>query len=283
MRQKNKGMKKTGVLGFMILCLLSGCVQQSAESTEATTDAAVEEEALETVALKRAEVGDIVQVGTYEQDGDTETEDPIYWDVLDKDADSILIISHDVIGYQRFSDSCKCVIWEDSQVRMWLNEEFYTDAFDKETQARIKESVLGNPSIAGYVTSGVDETNQESRGDTTDRIFLLSRKEIEKYYGHKLPKAEALLCKPSEAVLQRYEEIKQQRIREKVPFAESAPDVTEGISWMLRSTGKSQNQISIIRGDGYYSQCMADYYQGVRPAMWIYVGDENGEGQTLQE
>lgn len=37
--------------------------------------------------LKRAEVGDIVQMGTYEQDGDTETEDPIYWDVLDKDGD----------------------------------------------------------------------------------------------------------------------------------------------------------------------------------------------------
>lgn len=282
MRQKNKGMKKTSVLGFMILCLLSGCAQQSVESTEATTVAAVEAEALETVELKRAEVGDIVQMGTYEQDGDTETEDPIYWDVLDKDGDSILIISHDVIGYQRFSDSPNCVIWEDSQIRTWLNEEFYTDAFDKEKQARIKESVLKNPSIAGYVT-GADESIWESRGDTTDRIFLLSWKEMEKYYGHKLPKAEALLCKPSKAVLQRYEEIEQQRIREKVPFAESAPDVTEGISWMLRSTGKSQNQISIIRGDGYYSQCMADYYQGVRPAMWIYVGDENGEGQTLQE
>ena len=282
MRQKNKGMRKTGVLGFMILCLLSGCAQQSVESTEATTDAAVEAEVLETVELKRAEVGDIVQMGTYEQDGDTETEDPIYWDVLDKDGDSILMISHDVIGYQRFSDSPNCVIWEDSQIRTWLNEEFYTDAFDKETQARIKESVLENPSIAGYVT-GADESIWESRGDTTDRIFLLSQKEIEKYYGHKLPKAEALLCKPSKAVLQRYEEIEQQRVREKVPFVTSVPDVSEGISWMLRSTGKSQNQISIIRGDGYYSQCLADYYQGVRPAMWIYVGDENGEGQALQE
>jgi hypothetical protein len=44
MRQKNKGMKKTGVLGFVILCLLSGCAQQSTESTEATTVAAVEAE-----------------------------------------------------------------------------------------------------------------------------------------------------------------------------------------------------------------------------------------------
>ena len=58
-------------------------------------------------------------------------------------------------------------------------------------------------------------------------------------------------------------------MREKVPFVTSVPDASEGISWMLRSTGKSQNQISIIRGDGYYSQCLADYYQGVRPAMWI--------------
>lgn len=198
----------------MILCLLSGCAQQSTESTEATTVAAVEAEVLETVELKRAEVGDIVQMGTYEQDGNPETDDPICWDVLDKDGDAMLLISHDVIDYQRFSDSYNCVIWEDSQIRTWLNEEFYTDAFDKETQARIKESVLENPSIAGYVT-GADESIWESRGDTTDRIFLLSQKEIEKYYGHKLPKAEALLCKPSKAVLQRYEEIKQQRVREK--------------------------------------------------------------------
>ena len=46
MRQKNKGMKKTGVLGFVILCLISGCAQQTTESTEATTVAAVEAEAL---------------------------------------------------------------------------------------------------------------------------------------------------------------------------------------------------------------------------------------------
>ena len=286
MRQKNKGMKKTGVLGFVILCLLSGCAQQSTESTEATTVAAVEAEALETVELKRAEVGDIVQMGTYEQDGDPETEDPICWDVLDKDGDAMLLISHDVIAYQRFSDSLKCVIWEDSQIRSWLNQEFYAEAFDEEEQASIRETTLENPSTVGFaahVDPSGDVQVRESRPDTKDKIFLLSWKEIERYYGHKLPKAEALLCKPSKAVLQRYEEIEQQRVREKVPFVTSVPDVSEGISWMLRSTGKSQNQISIIRGDGYYSQCLADYYQGVRPAMWIDVGDENGEGQALQE
>ena len=86
---------------------------------------------METVALKDAEIGDIVQMGTYEQDGDPETEDPICWDVLDKDGDAMLLISHDVIAYQRFSDSLKCVIWEDSQIRSWLNEEFYAEALTR--------------------------------------------------------------------------------------------------------------------------------------------------------
>ena len=76
MRQKNKGMKKTGVLGFVSLCLLSGCAQQSTESTEATTVAAVEAEVLETVELKRAEVGDIVQMGTYEHTCDWQSGRP---------------------------------------------------------------------------------------------------------------------------------------------------------------------------------------------------------------
>ena len=173
---------------FLLLCLclliFCGCGKKQVETTteEMTTEEPVTTEALETVALKDAEIGDIVQMGTYEQDGDPETEDPICWDVLDKDGDAMLLISHDVIDYQRFSDSYNCVIWEDSQIRTWLNEEFYTDAFDKETQACIKESVLENPSIAGYVT-GADESIWESRGDTTDRIFLLSWKEIERYLG----------------------------------------------------------------------------------------------------
>ena len=74
--------------------LLSGCGKKQVETTEvpATT------EALEMVALKDAEIGDIVQMGTYEQDGDPETEDPICWDVLDKDGDAMLLISHDVIS-----------------------------------------------------------------------------------------------------------------------------------------------------------------------------------------
>ncbi len=127
-------MKKWYIMLAIAMLLLSGCGKQ-VESAEATTEESNTEElepatteALETVTLKDAEIGDIVQMGIYEQDGDTETEDPICWDVLDKDGDAVLLISHDVIAYQRFSDNHKCVIWEDSEIRTWLNQEFYAEA-----------------------------------------------------------------------------------------------------------------------------------------------------------
>ena len=270
---------------FLLLCLclliFCGCGKKQIETTEVTTEEMTTEvpattEALETVALKDTEIGDIVQMGTYEQDGDAETEDPICWDVLDKDGDSILIISHDVIGYQRFSDSPNCVIWEDSQIRTWLNEEFYTDAFNKETQACIKESVLENPSIAGYVT-GADESIWESRGDTTDRIFLLSWKEAEQYYGNRLTDASGLGRKPSRAVLQKREAIFTDIIIEELPamypYSRHLPDGTERLPWMLRSTGMKDYTILVIGYEGKWDQDYPDSYNGVRPVMWVNVGD----------
>ena len=280
MRQKNKGMKKTGVLGFVILCLLSGCAQQSTESTEATTVAAVEAEALETVELKRAEVGDIVQMGTYEQDGDTETEDPICWDVLDKDGDAVLLISHDVIAYQRFSDSRKCVIWEDSEIRTWLNQEFYAEAFDEAEQASIRETTLENPSTVGFaahVDPSGDVQVREGRPDTKDKIFLLSWKEAEQYYGNRLTDASILGRRPSRAVLQKRKAIFTDLIIEELPamypYSRHLPDGTERLPWMLRSTGMKDYTIFVIGYEGKWDQDYPDSYNGVRPVMWVNVGD----------
>ena len=280
MRQKNKGMKKTGVLGFVILCLLSGCAQQSTESTEATTVAAVEAEVLETVALKDAEIGDIVQMGTYEQDGDPETEDPICWDVLDKDGDAMLLISRDVIAYQRFSDSFKCVIWEDSQIRSWLNQAFYEEAFDETEQASIRETTLENPSTVGFaahVDPSGDVQVRESRPDTKDKIFLLSWKEAEQYYGNRLTDASVLGRRPSRAVLQKRKAIFTDLIIEELPamypYSRHLPDGTERLSWMLRSTGMKDYTIFVIGYEGKWDQDYPDSYNGVRPVMWVNVGD----------
>ena len=279
-------MKKWYIMLAFAMLLLSGCGKQ-AESTEVITEESNTEEpepatteALETVVLKDAEIGDIVQMGTYEQDGDAETEDPICWDVLDKDGDAMLLISHDVIAYQRFSDSFKCVIWEDSQIRSWLNQEFYAEAFDEEEQASIRETTLENPSTVGFaahVDPSGDVQVRESRPDTKDKIFLLSWKEAEQYYGNRLTDASILGRRPSTAVLQKRKAIFTDLIIEELPamypYSRHLPDGTERLSWMLRSTGMKNYTIFVIGYEGKWDQDYPDSYNGVRPAMWVNVGD----------
>lgn len=279
-------MKKWYIMLAFAMLLLSGCVKQ-AESTEVITEESNTEEpepatteALETVTLKDAEIGDIVQMGTYEQDGDAETEDPICWDVLDKDGDAVLLISHDVIAYQRFSDSRKCVIWEDSEIRTWLNQEFYAEAFDETEQASIRETTLENPSTVGFaahVDPSGDVQVRESRPDTKDKIFLLSWKEAEQYYGNRLTDASILGRRPSRAVLQKRKAIFTDLIIEELPamypYSRHLPDGTERLPWMLRSTGMKDYAIFVIGYEGKWDQDYPDSYNGVRPAMWVNVGD----------
>lgn len=279
-------MKKWYIMLAFAMLLLSGCGKQ-AESTEVITEESNTEEpepatteALETVVLKDAKIGDIVQMGTYEQDGDAETEDPICWDVLDKDGDAMLLISHDVIAYQRFSDSFKCVIWEDSQIRTWLNQEFYAEAFDETEQASIRETTLENPSTVGFaahVDPSGDVQVRESRPDTKDKIFLLSWKEAEQYYGNRLTDASVLGRRPSRAVLQKRKAIFTDLIIEELPamypYSRHLPDGTERLPWMLRSTGMKDYTILVIGYEGKWDQDYPDSYNGVRPAMWVNVGD----------
>ncbi len=279
-------MKKWCIMLAFAMLLLSGCGKQ-AESTEVATEESNTEEpepatteALETVTLKDAEIGDIVQMGTYEQDGDAETEDPICWDVLDKDGDAVLLISHDVIAYQRFSDSRKCVIWEDSEIRTWLNQEFYAEAFDETEQASIRETTLENPSTVGFaahVDPSGDVQVRESRPDTKDKIFLLSWKEAEQYYGNRLTDASVLGRRPSRAVLQKRKAIFTDLIIEELPamypYSRHLPDGTERLPWMLRSTGMKDYTILVIGYEGKWDQDYPDSYNGVRPAMWVNVGD----------
>ena len=279
-------MKKWCIMLAFAMLLLSGCGKQ-AESTEVATEESNTEEpepatteALETVVLKDAKIGDIVQMGTYEQDGDAETEDPICWDVLDKDGDAVLLISYDVIAYQRFSDSRKCVIWEDSEIRTWLNQEFYAEAFDEEEQASIRETTLENPSTVGFaahVDPSGDVQVRESRPDTKDKIFLLSWKEAEQYYGNRLTDASVLGRRPSRAVLQKRKAIFTDLIIEELPamypYSRHLPDGTERLSWMLRSTGMKAYNILVIGYEGKWDQDYPDSYNGVRPVMWVNVGD----------
>ncbi len=97
------------------------------------------------------EVGDTLYFGQYEQDNNTENgKEDIRWRVLDMENGKVLVISEKILDAVEFSNGS--VIrdadgnfvtkklssdWEESTLRTWLNESFYTQAFTAEEQAKI--------------------------------------------------------------------------------------------------------------------------------------------------
>ncbi|MCL2577019.1 MAG: DUF5696 domain-containing protein [Defluviitaleaceae bacterium] len=111
---------------------------------------------------RTVEVGDNLQFGGYD------------WLVLNVANDLALIITQDIIALQHYHDQPTDVTWETSDIRRYLNEEFYY-SFSDEERERIIETYLINHENPWYETPGGN--------DTADNIFLLNLQEAVKYFG----------------------------------------------------------------------------------------------------
>ena len=109
-----------------------------------------------------AEAGDVVQFGGYD------------WIVLDLDEGYALVITQKVIRMRDFHDAPEDVTWETSEIRRYLNEEFFY-GFGEQDRARIRETFVVNRDNPWFDTPGGE--------DTTCRIFLLSIEEAVRYFG----------------------------------------------------------------------------------------------------
>ena len=119
--------------------------------------------------LKRASVGGIVILGTYQQDYGPIGE-PIVWRVLAKEGNKILVISEKILDIKEYAErdylNRTRVSWDMSSLRKWLRDSFFDNAFDAREQSLIADTRL----------------KAEKYGhDTTDKIFVLSKSEAEKY------------------------------------------------------------------------------------------------------
>jgi len=113
-------------------------------------------------ATPKVNVGDIMQFGGYN------------WRVLDVQGGKALIITEHIIEQRSYNVERKDVTWETCSLRAYLNGEFL-QKFSKEDQGRIAETRIMNPDNLWYGTKGGN--------DTTDKIFLLSLEEADKYFG----------------------------------------------------------------------------------------------------
>ena len=95
--------------------------------------------------LKDIKTGQIVNFGIYEQDGQESTDwEEISWVVIEKEEDKVLLASKSILEYMPFHYKNEDVSWENSDLRAWLNSEFYDEAFGR----CHKEIILNEPSLS---------------------------------------------------------------------------------------------------------------------------------------
>ena len=128
------------------------------------------------VLIQDASIGDVVCVGKYEQDHNTDNgSEDIEWILLQKDDESVLLLSRFILDSKPYNDSLENITWENSTLRKWLNEDFYNQAFSEEERAQIKNTHLENED--SRYRDQEKYYDIQGGNDTSDHIFILSEKE----------------------------------------------------------------------------------------------------------
>ena len=131
------------------------------------------------------EEGDLVFFGRYEQDGSLGNgPEPVLWIVLEAGDGDALLVSQYELAYREYTENTdqgrNTAGWENSSLRTWLNSEFLAGAFTEQEQAFIRETALhtdGDRQAGLWLGKSVDYVIPGS--DTTDRVFLLDKNEVE--------------------------------------------------------------------------------------------------------
>ena len=154
------------------------------EGPEEDFDNLVEEDIIDNknyINVDSVTIGDTILFGNIEGES-------IEWDVLDITENGILVVSHYILDTHAFDQEgvyykeLEKIEWESSDIREWLNSDFYEEAFSVYEKSLIKESVIKNSYANGYYKDW-DKVDCNPVADTKDKIFLLSLEEILKYYG----------------------------------------------------------------------------------------------------
>ena len=202
--------------------------------------------------IKNIKVGDTYTFGAYEQDNSTSNgKEAIEWTVLDKDGMSLLLISKQALDCQQYNTSYTDVTWESCSLRKWMNGTFLNKAFNAEEQAQIQNTTVSADKNPEY--------NTNPGNATTDKVFLLSINEVEKYFNSD----EARKCAPTA-----YAKAQGAYTSDSYKTASGAATCW----WWLRSPGRSQYHAAHVYDVGsvsYFGDVVHDDIVAVRPALWI--------------
>lgn len=209
--------------------------------------------------LSSLNVGSSFFFGEYEQDNVASNgKEAIEWLVLDKQEDKMLVISRYGLDIQHYNYEFASVTWETCSLRSWLNSTFYNVFTPEEKSAILTSTIIAEPNSAYDTPAG---------NDTTDKVFLLSIDEANRYF----PDYDAKLC---QATPYCYAQV-----------SDSIVSKNRHCWWWLRSPGRVSDYAAyVFFGDiAYEGQGVSGEKNAVRPAMWIDLNGSSAVTETVSK
>lgn len=180
--------------------------------------------------------------------------EPIRWRILNRDGEIATILCDNIIENKRYDGNSNNYAW--SELRTWLNNEFYNIAFNNYEQNIIQTVIVDNS-----VKSTGLSVNQGVCEDTQDKVYLLSYLEAYNITGN------TYSCK--ERLIETSDYAKATGVKNGYYYG-------EGGCWWLRSPTNSRSLAFYVNEKGYlpaYGQAAYVYRTcyGVVPALKIQL------------
>lgn len=229
-------------------------------------DSAEKLQSIKPLLLAKAKPGDTVFLGTYEQDNDTSNgKEDIAWLVLEVKDGKALVVSKYALDCKQYNTSNTNVTWETCSLRKWLNNDFLNSAFVTGEQEKIQNT---------YIPADKYPVTQEEVGNaTTDKVFLLSADEANKYFTMQQQRK----CVPTEYAISRGAETGSM-----TSWDDDDETISDNCYWWLRGAGlgswgigRDLDKARFVARDGEITDGtdVDSNDKGVRPAMWVSVAD----------
>ena len=231
------------IVGILILLGIAGTFAYNKSVFEETASK-TESSSQEKDKNPEYKVGETIEFGNYPQDKDG-TEKPIEWIVMKNEGNQVLLLSKYVLDAKPYNEEFEEVTWETSDIRKWLNNEFYTTAFNKAEKAKIQTSLIKNEDNSEHGTNGGN--------DTEDKVFLLSEKEADTLFSNN----EEKIAKATEYAEKSGVYVNEEKVA----------------GWWLRSPGDNSDSAAVVYSYGWGYRYGYDVYYsyggGVRPALHL--------------
>ena len=201
------------------------------------------------ISIADVNIGDKLSFGMYEQDT-SGAKKPIEWLVLDKNENSLLVISDKGLDCIPYNPKCNDSTWETCTLRNWLNNDFYNKTFNS-----IEKTLIQTTKVVAHINPKWRPLSIEN--DTNDKIFLLSVDEVIKYFKDD----EDRMCAPTEYAKSLHAHKSHSIEKDGCPTG----------FWWLRTLGFIGDEV-FVSDDGsinYHGFLPHDPRVSVRPALWI--------------